>query len=224
MTATTVDNPFFARIYPTIAAHETEQMRALRRENLAGLSGRVLEVGAGVGTNFAFYPDSVDEVVAIEPEPRLAAQARDAAGDAPVPVVVTADTVENFSAAEPFDAVVCSLVLCSVDDPDSVLRQLHSRLRPGWRAALSGAHRQRRVAGPAAAAGRRDGVAEAAGQLPHPPRHRALDQGRRIRGERRATGVDVAWLGAAAGVGGRPGASPQTGLTLLTRLFVSEPA
>ena len=32
---------------------------------------------------------------------------------------------------EPFDAVVCSLVLCSVDDPDSVLRQLLSLLRPG---------------------------------------------------------------------------------------------
>ena len=45
--AVTVDHPFFARIWPTIAAHETEQMRELRRENLAGLSGRVLEVGAG---------------------------------------------------------------------------------------------------------------------------------------------------------------------------------
>ena len=32
---------------------------------------------------------------------------------------------------EPFDAVVCSLVLCSVDDPDDVLRQLFSLVRPG---------------------------------------------------------------------------------------------
>jgi SAM-dependent methyltransferase len=127
----TVDNPFFARIWPTIAAHETEQIRALRRENLAGLSGRVLEVGAGVGTNFAFYPESVEQVVAVEPEPRLAARARAAAADAPVPVRVTDQTVEDFAADEPFDAVVCSLVLCSVDDPDSVLRQLFSRLRPG---------------------------------------------------------------------------------------------
>ncbi|ORW08977.1 class I SAM-dependent methyltransferase [Mycobacterium kyorinense] len=129
--ATTVDNPFFARIWPTIAAHETEQIRALRRENLAGLSGRVLEVGAGVGTNFAFYPETVEQVVAVEPEPRLAERARLAAADAPVPVQVTDATVEDFPADEPFDAVVCSLVLCSVGDPDSVLRQLHSRLRPG---------------------------------------------------------------------------------------------
>jgi SAM-dependent methyltransferase len=127
----TVDNPFFARIWPTIAAHETEQMRALRRENLAGLSGRVLEVGAGIGTNFALYPDSVTEVVAVEPEHRLAVRARDAAAGAHIPVTVTTEAVENFSAAEPFDAVVCSLVLCSVSDPDSVLRQVLSWLRPG---------------------------------------------------------------------------------------------
>ena len=130
-TADTVDHPFFARIWPAIAAHETEQMRELRRENLAGLSGRVLEVGAGTGTNFELYPDSVAQVVAVEPEQRLAGLAREAAAGAAVPIEVTNRTVESFSADEPFDAVVCSLVLCSVADPDSVLRQLFSLLRPG---------------------------------------------------------------------------------------------
>ncbi len=128
---TTVDHPFFARIWPTIAAHETGQMREFRRENLAGLSGRVLEVGAGTGTNFALYPDSVVQVVAVEPEQRLAGRARDAAAGVHVPIVVTNRTVESFSDTDPFDAVVCSLVLCSVGDPDSVLRQLLSLLRPG---------------------------------------------------------------------------------------------
>lgn len=50
-----------------VAAHEAEAIRALRRENLAGLSGRVLEVGAGVGTNFAYYPVAVEQVIAMEP-------------------------------------------------------------------------------------------------------------------------------------------------------------
>ena len=129
--ACTVDHPFFARIWPYVAAHEAQAIRDLRRENLAGLSGRVLEVGAGVGTNFAYYPESVAEVVAVEPEPRLAARARAAAVGARVPVVVTVETVEQFSAGEPFDAVVCSLVLCSVREPGAVLRHLHSMLRPG---------------------------------------------------------------------------------------------
>lgn len=128
---TVVDNPFFARVWPVVATHEAEAIKAMRRENLAGLSGRVLEVGAGIGTNFPHYPDSVDEVIAVEPEPRLAAQARAAAEAVPVRVVVTRETAEAFSGAEPFDAVVCSLVLCSVRDPESVLRRLFSLLRPG---------------------------------------------------------------------------------------------
>lgn len=128
---TVVDNPFFARVWPVVATHEAEAIRALRRENLAGLSGRVLEVGAGIGTNFPHYPDSVDEVVAVEPEPRLAAQARAAAEAVPTCVVVTGETAEAFSGGEPFDAVVCSLVLCSVRDPGGVLRRLYSLLRPG---------------------------------------------------------------------------------------------
>ncbi len=126
-----VHNPLFARIWPVIAAHENEATRALRRENLAGLSGRVLEVGAGVGTNFAYYPHEVEQVIAVEPEPRLAMRAHAAAAEANVPIVVTEETVEHFAAAEPFDAVVCSLVLCSIGNVNSVLRQLFSLLRPG---------------------------------------------------------------------------------------------
>ncbi|MGA3253420.1 MAG: class I SAM-dependent methyltransferase [Mycobacterium sp.] len=127
----TVDNPFFAHVWPVVVTHEAKAVRTLRRENLIGLSGRVLEVGAGIGTNFAFYPESVEQVVALEPEPRLAARARAAAAAAPVPVVVVGETVEEFSGGEPFDAVVCSLVLCSVSDPHTVLQHLGSFLRSG---------------------------------------------------------------------------------------------
>jgi protein-L-isoaspartate O-methyltransferase len=128
---TSVDHPFFARIWPVVAAHEVEAIRAMRLENLAGLRGRVLEVGAGIGTNFAHYPDTIDEVIAVEPEPRLAARARATAETVPTRIVVTGETAETFSGAEPFDAVVCSLVLCSVRHPSDVLRRLYSMLRPG---------------------------------------------------------------------------------------------
>ncbi|MBB2993139.1 SAM-dependent methyltransferase [Mycolicibacterium iranicum] len=126
-----VDNPFFARLWTAMSSREPESLTRLRRENLAGLTGRVLEVGAGTGTNFEFYPDTVTEVVAVEPERRLAALARQAGARAAVPVTVSTDTVEQFADAEPFDAVVCSLVLCSVDDPEVVVAQLRSRLKPG---------------------------------------------------------------------------------------------
>lgn len=126
-----VDNPFFARLWTAMSSREPESLRRLRRENLAGLTGRVLEVGAGTGTNFEFYPGTVTEVVAVEPERRLANLARRAASQAAVPVTVSGDTVEQFADAQPFDAVVCSLVLCSVDDPKAVVEQLFSCLKPG---------------------------------------------------------------------------------------------
>ena len=114
-----------------MSAHETPLLRRLRSENLAGLAGRVLEVGAGTGTNFGLYPPAVTQVVALEPESRLAPRAREAAASAPVPVTVVESTIEAMPDSEPFDAVVCSLVLCSVDDPERVLRQLNSVLKPG---------------------------------------------------------------------------------------------
>ncbi len=126
-----VSNPFFARVWTVMSAHETEALTRLRRENLAGLSGRVLEVGAGTGTNFAHYPDTVEQVLAVEPEAALLVHARSAAEAAPVPVRVTGETIENLSDPGPFDAVVCSLVLCTVADADSVVQQLFSRLTPG---------------------------------------------------------------------------------------------
>ncbi|BBY34701.1 SAM-dependent methyltransferase [Mycolicibacter minnesotensis] len=127
----TLDNPLFARIWTFMSSHETDWLRDRRRENLAGLSGRVLEVGAGTGSNFAFYPETVTEVVAAEPESQLRDAALIAAAAAPVPVTVVASTVEALDAGEPFDAIVCSLVLCSVDRPQDVLRQLYTLLKPG---------------------------------------------------------------------------------------------
>ena len=127
----TVDNPVFARIWKFMVSHETPWLHDRRRENLDGLSGRVLEVGAGAGSNFVFYPDTVAEVVAVEPEPRLRAEAQKAASSAKVKITVVPSTVEAFDSGEPFDAVVCSLVLCSVRNPEGVLRQLYSMLRPG---------------------------------------------------------------------------------------------
>ena len=131
MTDTRVDNPFFARVWTVLSRYEPEALRELRRENLAGLSGRVLEVGAGTGSNFVLYPTTVEEVVAVEPEPRLNPIARRTAATAPVPVTVLDRAVEEVEPEAQFDAVVCSLVLCSVHDQESVLRQLFSVLRPG---------------------------------------------------------------------------------------------
>ena len=113
-----VKNPLFARYFNRFGARREERgNRELRREMLAGLSGRVIEVGAGNGLNFPHYPLAVREVVAVEPEPYLRDRAAEAAVAAPVPVLVTDGTAGDLPAADgEFDAIVVSGLLCSVPD------------------------------------------------------------------------------------------------------------
>jgi ubiquinone/menaquinone biosynthesis C-methylase UbiE len=127
-----VNNPVFARYFARFGGRNEERgNRELRKEMLAGLSGRVLEVGPGYGLNFPHYPLSVQEVVAVEPEPYLRSRAAEAAAAAPVPIRVADGTADELPAADgSFDAVVVSGLLCSVADPSAALREFRRVLRP----------------------------------------------------------------------------------------------
>jgi SAM-dependent methyltransferase len=136
---TLVKNPLFARYFARCGGlGEDRGNRELRRELLAGLTGRVLEVGAGTGLNFPHYPASVDQVVAVEPEPYLRARAAEAAralladnrGAAPVQVADGVATALPARDGE-FDAVVFSGLLCSVTDVPAALAEFARALRPG---------------------------------------------------------------------------------------------
>src|ERR1700693_2906033 len=81
-------HPLFARFFDRLSRVMEKDLGPFRDQLLAGLEGRVLELGAGNGINFAHYPQSVTEVVAIEPEPYLRGKASAAAAQAPVPVTV----------------------------------------------------------------------------------------------------------------------------------------
>jgi ubiquinone/menaquinone biosynthesis C-methylase UbiE len=107
-------------------------MAEYRDRTLAGLSGRVLEVGAGDGANFRHYPSGVSLVVAVEPEPYLRARALERAEMVGVEVEVDDGVAEDLGFADgSFDAAVVTLALCSVDDQDRALREIHRVLRPG---------------------------------------------------------------------------------------------
>src|SRR4051794_2008556 len=76
-------HPLFARFWIKVSPKGEEKGVADHREDMvAGLSGRVLELGAGNGLNFPHYPEAVTEVVAVEPEPTLRDAAREAADKA----------------------------------------------------------------------------------------------------------------------------------------------
>jgi SAM-dependent methyltransferase len=127
-----VSHPLFARFYIRSSRRSIPEEDAHRRQLVGGLSGRVIEVGAGNGLNFPFYPSTVEQVVAVEPEPLLRAAAGEAASRASVPITVI-DGVAGLLPVEDesFDAGVASLVLCSVPDQQRALAELHRVIRPG---------------------------------------------------------------------------------------------
>ncbi|MCM0673397.1 methyltransferase domain-containing protein [Micromonospora phytophila] len=128
-----VSHPVFARVYERLSVMMDRAGGAEHRRDLvAGLSGRVIEIGAGNGRTFAHYPPQVTEVVAVEPEPRLRAAALAAAATAPVPVRVVDGVAEALPAGGgEFDAAVTALVLCTVPDQAAALAEIRRVLRPG---------------------------------------------------------------------------------------------
>jgi ubiquinone/menaquinone biosynthesis C-methylase UbiE len=130
---TDIERPRFARMYPKAAARADRRgATEHRRRLLAGVRGRVGEVGAGDGRNFPHYPAGVREVIAIEPEPQLRAVAEAAAERARVTVSVRAGTADRLPLSDgELDAAVASLVLCSVPDQARALAELRRVIRPG---------------------------------------------------------------------------------------------
>ena len=133
MPARQVRHPIFARFYARLGTGmENAGVGDHRQRLLAGLSGSVLEIGAGNGLNFRHYPPTVTRVVAVEPEPHLRELAQISAAAAAVPIMVTDGTAERIPASDgEYDAVVATLMLCSVGDPVLALREMRRVLRPG---------------------------------------------------------------------------------------------
>jgi SAM-dependent methyltransferase len=125
-------HPLFARFFDRLSRVMERDLGPVRDQLLAGIGGRVIELGAGNGINFSHYPPTVTEVVAIEPEPYLRSRATAAAVRAPIPVTVSPGLAGELGLdPQSFDAAVCSLVLCSVPDQGAALADLRRALRAG---------------------------------------------------------------------------------------------
>jgi ubiquinone/menaquinone biosynthesis C-methylase UbiE len=133
MPTTQVRHPVFARVYARLSVTMERAGVAQHRDDLlAGLTGAVVEVGAGNGLNFRHYPATVTSVLAVEPEDHLRELAEASVRTAAVPVTVVEGTADRLPAEDgSFDAVVASLVLCSVADQAVALAEMRRVLRPG---------------------------------------------------------------------------------------------
>ncbi len=132
MADTEVNNPIFARLFDRFAAKDKGRGEdALRRELLTALEGRVIEVGPGNGINFEHFPATVEELIAVEPEPYLRQAAEETARRLPLRIRVVAGTADALPAEDgSVDAVVIAGVLCSVPDQGAALEEFRRVLRP----------------------------------------------------------------------------------------------
>ncbi len=114
-----------------VAPAEKAGLSYMRHELLSRASGRCLEVGAGTGLNLEHWPDTVDELVLSEPDPHMGVQLRKKL-DRPVQVVKAPAERLPFD-DDAFDTVALTLVLCTVPDPETALREIDRVLKPGGR-------------------------------------------------------------------------------------------
>jgi ubiquinone/menaquinone biosynthesis C-methylase UbiE len=122
----------FAALYDrAFEATEEAGLREMRREVLAGASGRTIDVGAGTGANLELFPPRVTELVLAEPDPHMVKRLR---AKLPVAALET-QVVEAAAESLPFedssfDTVAFTLVLCTVPNPPAALAEAARVLRP----------------------------------------------------------------------------------------------
>jgi SAM-dependent methyltransferase len=115
-----------------VKGSERKLLGPIRADLLGTLSGEIVELGAGTGLNFPHYPASA-HVRAIEPDASMLANARERArrASARIELIQGGDEALETIAESSVDAVVATLVFCSVDEPARTMQRVLRVLRPG---------------------------------------------------------------------------------------------
>jgi ubiquinone/menaquinone biosynthesis C-methylase UbiE len=129
---TLLDRVFAAAYDPVLRRAERAGLAALRDELLEDLGGHVVELGAGTGANLDHLPPQLERLTALEPSAPMARRLRGHAArvdDAAVEVLeAPAEALPLPDACA--DAVVATLVLCTVHDIGRSLAEVRRVLRP----------------------------------------------------------------------------------------------
>ena len=120
-----------AAFYDTMTAPLERQVLGPRRASLlARLTDQVLDVGAGTGANLAYLRQAA-RIVAVEPDAAMRRTLAQRAAEAQVAVDISDAAAEALPFPDgQFDAVLFTLVLCTVSDPDRALAEAHRVLKP----------------------------------------------------------------------------------------------
>jgi SAM-dependent methyltransferase len=122
----------FALLYdPFLWVGERTELRAHRQELLSWARGYTLEIGSGTGLNLAHYPDDLDELVLVEPDPAMRSRLKKKLSRSGRRARLVDAPAERLPFADrSVDTVVSTFLLCTVDAPDLALREIARVLRP----------------------------------------------------------------------------------------------
>lgn len=124
---------FFTMLYNRMLLGKKKELFESMEKHLENVEGDVLEIGAGTGANFAFYPRGCS-VMAVDPNPHMNFYL--CRTEKYYPHVTLKDyivgTAENMKKIEDqsVSAVVSTLVLCSVDSVEQSLKEIIRVLKP----------------------------------------------------------------------------------------------
>ncbi len=131
-------HPAFASLYnPTMWIAEQVLFRPHRIYLARGLSGRVLDLGAGTGTMFPYITAQADNkqlptLYAIEPDPYMRRQAQSRANSLALDIEIQAAEAESLPyPADFFDTVIAALVFCTIPDVETAISEIIRVLKPG---------------------------------------------------------------------------------------------
>ena len=108
-------------------------MHKRKTKAFADLPRSVVELGSGVGANLHYLPAGA-HLIAIEPNPYMHGRLRRAARQSGVELEIRSVVAERIDLPDASaEAVISSLVLCTVSDPSAVLAEIRRILAPGGR-------------------------------------------------------------------------------------------
>ena len=127
--------PFYReQVVPRLVALTcgSSALSELRAQTVAGLSGRIVEIGFGSGFNVPLYPDGVVHVLAVEPSATAFRMAGKRIRATSIPIEQVGLDGQSLPIEDAScDGALCTFTLCTIPDPGAALAELRRVVRPG---------------------------------------------------------------------------------------------